>query len=897
MDKAEALRLFQKHPEHWRVALFEDKGFQRMHCDACGKYYWSIEQRGCPNCREYGFLGKPPAQKRLDYVSAWRAVEKFFVGNGHASVPRYPVICRHRPDLYFTIASIVDFQRIENGSVVFELPANPLVVPQMCLRFNDIPSTGVSGRHYTCFCMVGQHAVSNAQGYWKDETIALDFDMLTKALGIPEREISFVEDIWIGPGAFGTSLEYFVQGLELGNAVFTEFLGTPERYSAMNEKIVDMGAGLERFCWITQGTPTSYDAVFGSVMERLKRAAGIEYDADFFLRYARLAGALNCDEADLASARQRIAAQLGASTVELERCVQPLEALYAVAEHARTLAFAIADGGMPSNVGGGYNLRAVLRRALSFIDRFGFQLELAEAAEAHAQYLKPIFPELAERTELMREIMGVEQKRYESTLGRSKRAVSAMLARGARIDTAALVALYESNGIAPELVERIASEQGAAFSTPPDFYARLAERHASAKPEAVKSRFDANALPKTTLLFYEKPELAEANAGIIALQGNAVVLDETIFYAEAGGQDSDRGTIAGRRVIDVQKVAGVVFHMLDDASGLSAGQKARCVLDVQRRKALMRHHTATHIINAAAREVLGEHVWQHGAKKTPEHAHLDITHYEALTAEQAVEIEKRANEIAKSNVALSIETLPRADAEKRYGMRIYQGGAVPERMLRIVEIDGIDVEACGGTHCKSTAETFPIALLKTERIQDGVVRLEYASAKAAFEKLKEKEKLLREAASVLGVPEQDLPKSCKKTLDEKKEIEKKLVWYLTEAYKRIWKEDTFEHKRGVGGEYKLRVENVLLPFELARKVVHAFEGEAVVLVLGTLDGKVIGSAGTKSGVDIKKIITQFCVAHGGRFMFEASTGETTLVVGEAERGALNLLANEIKALL
>lgn len=881
MDKAEALRLFQKHPEHWRVALFGQRGFERRHCDKCGKHYWSIEQRGCPNCREYGFLGKPPTQKRLDYISAWRAVEKFFVENGHASVPRYPVICRHRPDLYFTIASIVDFQRIENGSVVFELPANPLVVPQMCLRFNDIPSTGVSGRHYTCFCMIGQHAVSNAQGYWKDETIALDFEMLTKALGIPEREISFVEDMWIGPGAFGTSLEYFVQGLELGNAVFTEFLGTPERHTAMKEKIVDMGAGLERFCWITQGTPTSYDAVFGSVMERLKRAANVDYDAGFFLRYARLAGALNCDEADLATARSRIAAQLGVSAGELEQRVQPLEALYAVAEHARTLAFAIADGGMPSNVGGGYNLRAVLRRALSFIERFSFGLELAEAAEAHAQYLKPIFPELAERTELMREIIGVEQKRHASTLGRSRRFVAAMLERGARIDTAALIGLYESNGITPELVERIASEQGAAFATPPDFYARLSERHASAKPEAVKSRFDADALPKTKQLFYEKPELAEANASIIALQGNAVVLDETIFYAEAGGQDSDRGTIAGRRVTDVQKVAGVVFHLLDDASGLSAGQRVHCMLDVPRRKALMRHHTATHIVNAAAREVLGGHVWQHGAKKTPEHAHLDVTHYEALTAGQAESIEKRANEIAKKNLSVSAALLPRGEAEKRYGMRIYQGGAVPERMLRIVGIDGVDVEACGGTHCKSTGEAFPIALLKTERIQDGVVRLEYASAEAAFEKLKEKERLLKEAAGILGVPDADLLKSCKKIFDEWKSGRKEL--------ERAEQQLAGALKESLQGKFEgdVLVAEVDASPSVARKLADelAADNRAVILIAGE---SIIGVAGAKSGIDVGSIVSKACAAKGGKGGGGAK---------HAEGAARDLQANEIKALL
>ncbi|MFQ5921073.1 MAG: alanine--tRNA ligase-related protein, partial [Nitrososphaerales archaeon] len=271
-EKEELVARFSSEPDkYYRVELFDKAGFSRSRCTNCGSYFWSLESRErCANCdTAHTFIGDPPTSKRLDYTNTWKAVEDFFVKNGHAGVKRYPVVCRWREDLFFTVASIVDFQRVIGGKVVFELPANPLIVPQMCLRFNDIENVGVSGKHYTSFCMIGQHSISNGgdQGYWKDRCIDLDYRMLTEVLGIKKEEILFQEDVWLGYGAFGYSLEYFVRGLELGNAVFTEFEGSPKEHRTMKERVVDMGAGLERFSWITMGTPTSYDCTFGPVVD------------------------------------------------------------------------------------------------------------------------------------------------------------------------------------------------------------------------------------------------------------------------------------------------------------------------------------------------------------------------------------------------------------------------------------------------------------------------------------------------------------------------------------------------------------------------------------------------------------------------------------------------------
>ncbi|MCJ7817052.1 MAG: alanine--tRNA ligase-related protein, partial [Candidatus Aenigmarchaeota archaeon] len=206
--------------KHYQLELFSEKGFIRKTCPKCGKNFWTLDPErilcGDPPCENYGFIGKPITKNKWDYVQTWKEFESFFKKNGHTSIPRYPVIDRWRPDLFFTIASIQDFQRIDQGNMVFENPADPLVVPQVCLRFPDIPNIGVTGRHHSSFIMSGQHSFGN---YWKDRCIQLNFEFLTKNMGIPEKELVYTEDVWAMPdfSAFGPCMETFSKGLELVN--------------------------------------------------------------------------------------------------------------------------------------------------------------------------------------------------------------------------------------------------------------------------------------------------------------------------------------------------------------------------------------------------------------------------------------------------------------------------------------------------------------------------------------------------------------------------------------------------------------------------------------------------------------------------------------------------------
>lgn len=781
------------YKEYYEVQLFRNQGFTRKECSKCGRFFWTLDSDRdiCPEppCQYYDFLGNPPTNRRFDYVNAWRQVESFFVKNGHTSVKRYPVVCRWRPDLFFTVASIVDFQRIEGGDIVFDFPHNPLVVPQTCLRFNDIQNVGISGKHYSSFCMIGQHSIFDKDGYWKDKCIELDFELLTGPFGISPEEIIFTEDVWLGYGAFGYALEYNVRGLELGNAVFTEFRGSPTNYSIMAEKVIDMGAGLERFTWITQGTPTSYDSVFGPVTKRLLNRCDINYNSEFYLEYARLAGMLNLDEIDdLRKAKMRIASELGLTYAELNTQTSGLEALYSLLDHTRTLVFAISDGGLPSNVGGGYNLRVLLRRALGFLDKYQWNIKLEELAAWHIDYLSNIYPELKEHVDEVARILTVEEERYRTTKNRTGRIVQNILKNSKVPNVGDLIQLYDSEGITPDMLK----EQGLLIEIPTNFYSLVTERHMMNVEEKEPLRFNVEKIPSTQLLFYEDQDLFEFNAKILKIFDNKyLVLDKTAFYPRSGGQENDMGFIGGFEVQDVEKYGLVVLHKMNNHN-LYEGQNVRCRVDDHRRAILSRHHTATHLVNGASQKILGSWVWQNSAYKGIDRARLDITHYAQLTEEELESIETLANSAIYMNLPVTKEILSRSNAEQKYGFRLYQGGVVPSREIRVLNISGWDVEACGGIHTPRTGDVGLIKIIKSERIQDGVVRLEYVAGEPALSYIQAQDNVLRKISDILESPQNKLLKATvllKNYSEELKRKQKQLIKKLAEfEVKRISKE-------------------------------------------------------------------------------------------------------------
>jgi alanyl-tRNA synthetase len=760
-EKKETLRskFSADYKRYYLVDLFKREGFVRKKCENCGRYFWTIDQerKRCDDqpCSQYSFIGSPPTSKKLDKVGSWKAIERFFERNGHASVKRYPVVSRWRPDLYFTVASIIDFQRVEAGRVVFQLPANPLVVPQMCMRFNDIPNVGVSGKHYTSFVMVGQHSIADRRGYWKDRCIDLDFQLMTKEFGIDKEEVTFNEEVWVGYGAFGYSLEFFVRGLELGNAVFTAFEGDIGDYREMKEKVVDMGTGLERWAWLSQGTPTSYDANFSSVLRKMKEETNVEVDRKLFLTYSKLAGTMNVDEfGSLNAQRAAVAKKLGVDPIALEAELAPLEATYAIADHAQTLLFGIADGMLPSNSGGGYNLRILFRRAMGFINHHGFQLSLADVVNWHIDYLKGMYPELEEHRGDVEEVLKVEESRYSSSNARASKIVSSITTGGKSITTDDLIRLYDSDGVTPEQL----MEAGAKVDMPEDFYEKVQARHIARKFEEPKPAFPIDRLSPTRLLYYEDETDFDFKARVLKVfHGNSVVLNRTAFYPRGGGQEPDKGTIGTAKVVDVEKYNDIVIHKLEGKAP-KAGSTVECHVDSRRRRRITQIHTATHILNGSSRQTLGPWVWQHSAFKEEDYGRIDITHFSHLTEQEVQKIEDLANEIVRKNLTIKNTFMPRQQAEEKYGFRLYQGGVVPGRTIRVVDIGGWDIEACGGTHAKKTGEVGLIKITKAERIQDGVERLEFVAGEAAIEYMHRMDSELQELSKILGTQRENLQK-------------------------------------------------------------------------------------------------------------------------------------------
>ncbi|MCL5423455.1 MAG: alanine--tRNA ligase-related protein [Candidatus Marsarchaeota archaeon] len=200
LDKNELRRDFSsKYKNYYQTELFSKEGFIRKQCKECKKNFWTLDSNrelcGDSEHEPYTFIKDVP--KDISYVEFWNKFADFFKKNGHAVIDRYPVVSRWRQDLYFTIASIQDFQRIENGMMSFEYGANPLIVPQMCMRFNDVPNVGITGRHLTSFMMTGQHAFNYPkEGYWRDRTIELNYKFMTQVLGVKRESLTYIEDVW-----------------------------------------------------------------------------------------------------------------------------------------------------------------------------------------------------------------------------------------------------------------------------------------------------------------------------------------------------------------------------------------------------------------------------------------------------------------------------------------------------------------------------------------------------------------------------------------------------------------------------------------------------------------------------------------------------------------------------
>ncbi len=772
---------------YYATSVLKEEGFIRKQCGSCSRFYWTALADstvcGDPSCSGgFRFIDKSPAKKKLGYIEVWKEFASHFRKLGYTPIKRYPVAARWREE-DFVQASIYDFQPyVVSGEV--EPPANPLVVPQFCLRFNDIDNVGITGAHYTGFVMIGQHAFMPPEK-WKQSDYFRDIhSWLRQGLGLPNEEITYHEDAWAGGGNMGPCMEYFSRGLELGNQVYMTYEVTPDGYKELKLKVLDMGMGQERNAWFTGAAATSYETTFPPVVKKLQEITGVKVEQQLLQKFLPYSSYLNIDEAEnIDKAWQTVAGKIGITAAELKKTILPLSALYSVAEHSRSLLVALNDGVLPSNVAGGYNLRVILRRALSFIDSYKWGIELAKLCEIHAEYLKPQFPELSENLGEVAEILSVEKRKFGETKKRSAQIVQHLLTRNEEIGPEKLVELYDSNGISPDVIKEEAKKLGKDVAVPDNFYAAVAEKHEKSQKAAAtattatkrKVKLDMAGIPATKVLYYSDYTVVNFTATILKItEDKYVVFDQTYFYPTSGGQEHDTGEMGGCEVADVFKQGNVVVHVLESNSrGLKAGQKVDCRINWERRQQLAQHHTATHILNGICRKLLGNHVWQAGAAKFVDKARLDITHYEQLTEQQLQQIEGEANKIIAADVPVHKSFVPRTEAEQKYGFSIYQGGVVPGKLLRIVDVEGLDVEACGGTHLNHTSEVGRVKILRSSKIQDGIVRLEYVAGKAESSAAAEKEKIVAEAAKLLNCEPSQVPGRVEELFEKWKDAVKK----------------------------------------------------------------------------------------------------------------------------
>ncbi|MFO8020000.1 MAG: alanine--tRNA ligase [Promethearchaeia archaeon] len=775
-------KIASKDPDkYFPTEELRELGYARKKCK-CGTYFWTVlEDRefcGDPACSGgFDVVENNPTPVKLSYVGVWKKIVEVLEPRGYKPIKRYPCVARWNPTSEFTIASISAFQPyVITGEV--DPPAKKLLIPQFCLRFNDIENVGITGSHNTGFIMIGQHTFVSPEE-WDQGQLFIDMhDFIHKGVGLAKEEITIHEDSWAGGGSFGCSLEFFSRGVELFNQVYTMFEQTPEGPRELKLKVLDMGLGQERVAWFSQGTPNMYEAIFPEVLKKLRKRTKIDLDLDLYNRFSKYSAYLNIDEVDdLSEAWRRVADELDMEVKKLRETILPMTALYSIAEHARTLLFAINDGKLPSNVGGGYNLRVIFRRAISFIDEFDWDINISEVCRWHAEELHEMFPEVSQHLDEIEEILEVEKEKFYTTKRKARKILKKLLNKGEEITINTLIELYDSNGISPDMVKKAAQRYNKDVKIPDNFYKRVVEKHEQSEQVYATEKateLDLEGVPETESLYYYDYRKTSNKANVVKILDHKVILDRSVAYPTSGGQLHDIGTINGQEFEKVFKQGNHIIHMMSEDPQFQEGDEVKVQVDRDWRFQLSQHHTATHIVNAAARKVLGSHINQAGAKKSYKSSHLDITHYEQLSKDQLDRIEREANAIVNKEIDINLDFIPRSEAEKRYGMRIYQGGAVPGKKIRIVEIPGIEVEACGGTHLNNTGEAKEIKMLKSQKIQDGIVRLKFVAGRAT-ERIEEKhQQIIEDLKGLLNVEEDKLVPRIKELFEKWKNVNKAL---------------------------------------------------------------------------------------------------------------------------
>ncbi len=746
----------------------------------------------------------------MKYMTTAEIREKylsFFEEKGCKRLPSSSLI-PDDPSLLLTSAGMVQFKPYFLHQKELDPAYIGTTTVQKCVRTNDIDNIG-DARHLSFFEMLGNFSFGR---YFKKEMCAWAFEFSTEVLGLPKEKLYFTvfEDddetieIWkslgvaedhisrlgeednfwrAGPtGPCGPCSEiYFDQGPEVGcgkpdckpgcdcdryleywNCVFTQFDGQEDGTLApLPSKNIDTGMGLERIAAIMQGVTNNYDTdVLRSLVGVGERLSGKKYQTD--------------------------------PAVD--------KSLRIMADHSRSVTFMIADGILPSNEGRGYVLRRLLRRAIQKAHMIGIEGPfLNEYVDEIVSLMGGVYPEIVENRELIRRVILSEEERFGATLRQGQMFLEEELAKlsGDVLSGEEAFTLHDTYGFPVEVTEEMCADRGVKVDM--DGFARCMEeqreraRAANTKDaEAAWSTYGgihADILKEVGATKFVGYDNLETEAKVVALVKDGekvskltagdegeVILDTTSFYAEMGGEVGDTGTLSSENfsadVVDTKAPEkGLVCHKVKVASGeVSVDDALIATVDGKRRARIARNHTATHILHASLRRVLGDHVKQAGSYVGPDRLRFDFTHFEATTPEQLAEVERIANDEIMSAVATNIYETS-LDAARESGVTALFGEKYGD-VVRVVECGDFSRELCGGCHVKNTSEIGLVKITSESGVGANLRRIEAVTSYGAIEYLNKVESELKEAAEALRVPLFDVSERTAANVKTLKEIQK-----------------------------------------------------------------------------------------------------------------------------
>ena len=743
---------------------------------------------------------------------------EFFKEKGHHHEPSAPLVPINDPSLLWINSGVATLKPYFDGRII---PENPRITnAQKSIRTNDIENVGKTARHHTFFEMLGNFSIGD---YFKREAILYAWEFLTdpkwmgfdpeklsitihpedeeaykvwhEEVGVPEERLIRLEgnfwDIGEGPSgpnseifydrgeeyAFGAPEEELYTGgeneryLEIWNLVFSQFNHNPDgTYTPLPKQNIDTGMGLERMVSVVQNVPTNFDTdLFMPIIEKTEEFANRKYKRP--------------GEVDLK--------EIFGSAEDINT---PFKV---IADHIRTVAFAIGDGALPSNEGRGYVLRRLLRRAVRYAKQIGIEKPfMYKLVPTVGEIMQDFYPEVTEKVEFIQRVIKNEEDRFHETLDGGLAILSEVIetqkAKGETIIPGAdAFKLYDTFGFPIELTEEYAEEAGMTVDHE-GFEAAMNEqreraRNARADVDSmqVQNEVLANLTQESTFIY----DALEASATVSAIVVNGeqtntasegqealVILNETPFYAEMGGQIADTGVIESDSfkaiVKDVQKAPnGQPLHTVVVESGeMNIGDAVRAKVDREKRTLILKNHTATHLMHRALKDVLGDHVAQAGSYVGPDRLRFDFSHFGPATKEELAQVERAVNEKIWEDIEVVIQEMDIDSAKAMGAMALF--GEKYGDVVRVVAVSDYSIELCGGLHVSRSSEIGFFKIVSEAGIGAGTRRIEAVTGKAAYEAVKEEEAVLDEAAALLKANPKDVAKRVASLQADYKELQR-----------------------------------------------------------------------------------------------------------------------------